>query len=105
MLKSFRLLSLIEGLSLITLLLIAMPARRYFGLDFVWPVGMAHGLLWIAYVLMSLAVSHLQRWSVGFWLLSLLCSVLPFGFVLLDWRLKHLAAPADASAPMSAASE
>lgn len=94
-LRSFRLLSLIEGLSLITLLLIAMPARNYFGIDFVWPVGMAHGLLWIAYVLMSLVVSHLQRWSVLVWLLALVCSVLPFGFLLMDRRLK----PESAMAP------
>lgn len=91
MLKSFRLLSLIEGLSLITLLLIALPARATLGIDFVWPVGMAHGLLWLAYVLMSLLVSHLQRWSVLMWLLALVCSVLPFGFLLLDWRLRHRA--------------
>jgi integral membrane protein len=90
-LKSFRLLSLIEGLSLITLLLIAMPARAKLGIDFVWPVGMAHGLLWMAYVLMSLVVSHLQRWSVLMWLLALVCSVLPFGFLLLDWRLRQRA--------------
>lgn len=88
MLKSFRLLSLVEGLSLITLLFIAMPARYQFGIDFVWPVGMAHGLLWLAYVAFSLVVSHLQRWSVWLWLLALLCSVLPFGFLLLDRRLK-----------------
>ena len=61
MLNSFRLLSLIEGLSLITLLFIAMPARYQFGVDFVWPVGMAHGVLWLAFVVMSLLVSHLQR--------------------------------------------
>ncbi len=89
MLKSFRLLSLIEGLSLITLLFIAMPARYLFGVDFVWPVGMAHGLLWMAYVVLSLAVSHAQRWSVLVWLLALLCSVIPFGFVLLDRRLQR----------------
>jgi len=88
-LKSFRLLSLVEGLSLITLLFIAMPARYQLGVDFVWPVGMAHGLLWLAYVAFSLVVSHLQRWSVWLWLLALLCSVLPFGFLLLDWRLKR----------------
>jgi integral membrane protein len=88
-LKSFRLLSLIEGLSLITLLFIAMPARYLFGVDFVWPVGMAHGLLWMAYVVLSLAVSHAQRWSVLVWLLALLCSVIPFGFVLLDRRLQR----------------
>ena len=89
MLKSFRLLSLIEGLSLITLLFIAMPMRYQLGIDFVWPVGMAHGVLWLAYVLVSLLVSHLRKWSVGAWLLALLCSVVPFGFLLLDARLRR----------------
>ena len=98
MLNSFRLLSLIEGLSLITLLFIAMPARYQFGVDFVWPVGMAHGVLWLAFVVMSLLVSHLQRWSIGAWLLALLCSVLPFGFLLLDARLRREMAKASAPA-------
>ena len=89
MLKSFRLLSLVEGLSLLVLLFIAMPAKYKFGHDFVWPVGMTHGVLWLAYVLMSLVVSHLRKWSVGAWLLALLSSVIPFGFVLLDRRLKR----------------
>lgn len=89
MLKAFRLLSLIEGISLITLLFIAMPAKYQFGHDFVWPVGMTHGVLWLTFVVMSLVVSHLQRWSVLVWLLALLCSVIPFGFVVLDARLKR----------------
>ena len=89
MLKLFRLLSLIEGLSLITLLFIAMPFRYQLGIDFVWPVGMTHGVLWLAFFVLSLAVSHAQRWSVPVWLLALLCSVIPFGFVYLDKRLKR----------------
>jgi integral membrane protein len=89
MLRSFRLLSLIEGLSLLVLLFVAMPAKYQFGHDFVWPVGMTHGVLWMAYVLASLLVSHLLKWSVGAWLLALLSSVVPFGFVLLDRRLKR----------------
>ena len=92
MLKAFRLLSLIEGLSLLTLLFIAMPAKYKFGHDFVWPVGMTHGVLWLAYVVMSLGVSHVRRWSVPFWLLALLSSVVPFGFVFLDSRLKRQSA-------------
>ena len=98
MLNAFRLLSLIEGLSLITLLFVAMPARYQFGVDFVWPVGMAHGVLWLGFVVMSLLVSHLQRWSIGAWLLALLCSVLPFGFLLLDARLRREMAKASAPA-------
>lgn len=96
MLKSFRLLSLIEGLSLIVLLFIAMPAKYKFGHDFVFPVGMTHGVLWMVYVVASLVVSHLQRWSVLMWALSLLCSVLPFGFLLLDYKLRRDANMANA---------
>ena len=90
MLKMFRVLSLIEGLSLITLFLIAMPAKYYFGLfDVIWPVGMTHGILWLAYVGLSLPVSHTQKWSVMFWLLVLVASVIPFACFVLDRKLKQ----------------
>jgi integral membrane protein len=47
MLKNFRILSLIEGLSLLVLLFVAMPAKYHFGFnDAVSYTGMAHGLLW-----------------------------------------------------------
>jgi integral membrane protein len=88
MLKVFRILSVAEGLSLITLLFIAMPAKYQFGVDFLWPVGMTHGVLWLAFVAGSLVVSHRLQWSVWAWLLALLCSVVPFGFLLLDRRLR-----------------
>lgn len=88
-LKTFRALSLIEGLSLVTLLFIALPLRNYFDINIVWPVGMTHGVLWLVYLVMSLAVSHKQKWSVLFWLVAVVLSVLPFGFLLLDARLKR----------------
>lgn len=94
MLKLFRMLGFIEGLSLITLLFIAMPAKYHFGYDFLWPVGMTHGVLWLAYSFLSLMVSHKQNWSVMFWLLVLLSSVTPFGFFFLDAKLKNEAVPA-----------
>jgi integral membrane protein len=99
MLKFFRVLSLVEGLSLLTLLLIAMPAKYQFGYDFIWPVGMTHGVLWLAFVLASLVVSHVQRWSVLAWVLALGCSVVPFGFVFLDRRLKRELAGAGEASP------
>ena len=89
MLRSFRLLSLIEGLSLITLFFIAMPAKYQFGFDqAVFYTGMTHGLLWFAYFVFSLAVSHAQRWSVMFWLAVLAASVIPFAFIFLDRKLR-----------------
>lgn len=89
MLKTFRILSLIEGISLLALLFIAMPAKYQFGYDFVFPVGMTHGVLWIGYVVLSLAVSHQQRWSVMKWLMALGASVIPFACILIDKRLKR----------------
>jgi len=89
MLKLFRTLGLVEGLSLLTLLFIAMPARYQFGYDFVWQAGMTHGILWLAYVTLSMPVSHKQGWSVMFWMLVLLSSVTPFAVFFLDSRLKR----------------
>ncbi len=88
MLNIFRKLSIIEGISLILLLFIAMPAKYYFGFpSAVWYVGMAHGLLWIAYVIGSFVVSHQQKWSIGFWLVVLFASITPFACFLLDKKL------------------
>ena len=89
MLKTFRTLSLIEGASLVTLFFIAMPAKYQFGYDFVWQVGMTHGLLWLAYVTLSLPVSHKQNWPVMFWMLVLLASIIPFACLFLDNKLKQ----------------
>ena len=88
MLSFFRMLSLLEGLSLITLLVIAMPAKYHFGVvDNIWMVGMTHGILWLCYFVFSLVVSHLQKWSVMFWMLVLLTSVVPFACFFLDRKL------------------
>ena len=89
MLNFFRIFSFVEGLSLLTLLLIAMPAKYKFGYDFLWPVGMAHGVLWLSYIVLSLPLSHKQKWSVLYWLLVLVCSVIPFAFLFLDGRFKR----------------
>lgn len=89
MLSFFRKLGLIEGLSLIVLLCIAMPAKYQFGyVDSIWQVGMTHGVLWTAYFVVSLAVSHQQKWSVMFWLLVLFASIIPFACFFLDKKLK-----------------
>ena len=89
MLSFFRKLSLFEGISLIVLLFIAMPAKYQFGyFDSVWVVGMTHGVLWLAYLAVSLVVSHQQKWSIMFWLLVLFASVIPFACFFLDGKLK-----------------
>jgi len=98
--KQFRLLSLIEGCSLLILLFIAMPLKYYLGIrEPVFYVGMTHGVLFLSYGAMSLAVSHKQNWSVGYWLVILFAGIIPFGFLLIDKKLRQPSAEPLASEP------
>ena len=91
MISLFRKISLIEGISLIFLLLVAMPAKYHFGaFDVIWIAGMTHGVLWLGYFIFSLSVSHQQKWSVMFWLVVLLASVIPFACFFLDRKLSRM---------------
>jgi len=93
--KSFRLISLIEGVSLLVLLFIAMPLKYKLGMsEAVWYAGTTHGTLFLIYLVMSLVTSHQQQWPVIKWLLIFLAGVLPFGFVAVDKKLKKEMVPA-----------
>ena len=89
MLNKFRVFSIIEGTSLLILLFIAMPAKYVLGVGTIVPVvGMVHGLLFMAYMVFSLMVSHRQQWSIIKWLLVFLAGVVPFGFFASDYYLR-----------------
>ena len=78
MLKLFRIASLLEGCSY---LLILTASFGIISREFIFPIGMAHGVLFLLYFVLSLLASHKQGWSVGLWLLVLLAAVVPFAFV------------------------
>ncbi|ALP54420.1 hypothetical protein Tel_15405 [Candidatus Tenderia electrophaga] len=89
MLNSFRLISLIEGLSFLVLLFIAMPLKYYWGHpEAVSVVGMTHGMLFIAYVGLALLAAQRHGWSDRFILAVMLAGMLPFGCFVLEARLK-----------------
>jgi integral membrane protein len=78
MLKIFRVASLLEGCSY---LLILTASFGIISREFVFPIGMAHGVLFLLYFVLSLLASHKQGWSVGLWLLVLLAAIVPFAFI------------------------
>jgi len=87
--RTLRLLCLIEGISLILLLGVAMPLKYLAGEPLaVRYVGMVHGLLWLALLVMLVAVTWRQRWSFGRCLAVFVSSVLPFGFLVIDRRMR-----------------
>ncbi|CAN5584149.1 DUF3817 domain-containing protein [soil metagenome] len=63
--------------------------------------GMAHGLVFIAFVITAVFAGVAFKWATGTWLLALLASIVPLGSVIfLIWadRMRLLAEPADSAA-------
>jgi len=83
-----RIVGFIEGLSYLLLLGVAMPLKYLAGQpEMVRVVGMAHGVLFVAYVLLVLYVMFDLSWSLWKGFLALSASVIPFGTFWADVRL------------------
>jgi integral membrane protein len=84
-----RILAIVEGVSLLTLLFIAMPLKYQFGLpEVVTMVGWIHGLLFMGFVFVAMSVAQKKDWSEGFTFLLVLSSMVPFGMVFMDKRIR-----------------
>ena len=84
-----RLAGMIEGLSFLELVFVAMP-RKYVWDDPTWVshVGMAHGLLFILFCFALADAKSSENWSIRQALLPFVASLIPFGPFLVDGRLK-----------------
>ena len=84
-----RRIGIIEGISYLVLLFIAMPLKYFADLPiFVQIFGMAHGILFVLFVLMLLVVWFRHGWSFIRVLGAFAASLLPFGTFVLDARLR-----------------
>lgn len=80
MLKFFKIIALLEGISLLVLFFFAMPMKRIFGQpEYIFPVGMAHGLLFIAYIIMAIMLKFEEDWSAKKLAIISAASIIPFG--------------------------
>ena len=87
MIKVFRIISYLEGISYILLLFIAVPIKYYADdPSLVKLLGMPHGLLFVAYVILSFVSSKEYRWNSKKTLVVLISSVIPFGTFYVDYK-------------------
>ena len=86
MLNAFRLISAIEGISYLLILCVTLGliSREY-----VFFLGMAHGVLFMLYLASSLIASYRQAWSLTVWLLLAIASVIPFAFIAVEIFIKR----------------
>lgn len=89
---TFRIVSILEGLSYLILLFIAVPIK-YIGGDESWVkmFGMPHGLLFVAYIILAYLVKSELNWNTKTFLIVLAASVIPFGTFYIDK--KYLRSP------------
>lgn len=88
--KRFILISILEGLSFLVLLGIAMPLKYFAGYPMaVTIVGSLHGLFFVLYMIALAFAALKNRWSFGLVFGGLVASVLPFGPFVFDSYLKR----------------
>jgi integral membrane protein len=84
-LKTFRIIAVLEGISFLVLLFIAMPLK--YMMDQPLPVritGMIHGILFIAFVFYLMMVKSELNWPPKKVFIAFIASLLPFGTFVLD---------------------
>ncbi len=78
--KQFKWVSTLEGLSFLLLLGIAMPLKYVWGLpEAVKVIGMAHGILFILYIMGAYWMKEKLQWNTVTFMVVLFCAILPFG--------------------------
>ncbi|MGB3775235.1 MAG: DUF3817 domain-containing protein [Leeuwenhoekiella sp.] len=85
MLRFFKAISILEGISFLGLLLITMPLKYFFDnpLPNQW-LGMAHGVLFILYIVFAIVVGRKLKWSIKTVLIVFICSIIPLGTFWMD---------------------
>ena len=75
-----RIVAFLEGISFLLLMFVAVPMKYMGGYTHATQeIGMAHGVLFVLYVLMVIPVQYELKWKPMTTALVLLASILPFG--------------------------
>ncbi|MGB0777939.1 MAG: DUF3817 domain-containing protein [Flavobacteriaceae bacterium] len=83
----FRIISFLEGLSYLLLLFIATPIKYIQGDEtYVKILGMPHGLLFVAYVVLAFLIKDEMQWKTPDFIKVLLASIIPFGTFYVDYK-------------------
>ena len=85
MLKTFKIVALLEGISFIIMMLVGMPLKYIGGNDIlIKKLGMPHGILFMAYVVIAILIYSQMKWTIKDLLIVLACSLIPFGTFWMD---------------------
>lgn len=81
MIKVFKFIAISEGISYLVLffnMLVIKPNHLDLYKSLLFPIGMAHGLLFISYVIIAFRIKNNQNWSLKDLFFVQIASLLPF---------------------------
>lgn len=85
-----RTIGILEGISFLVLLGIAMPVKYMLGIpELVKYVGWAHGVLFVLYIAAVVHVYITYNWSILKVMITMVASLIPFGPFIIDRKLKE----------------
>lgn len=83
----FRIISLLEGLSYLLLLFIAVPLKYFYGNEILVKIlGMPHGILFILYIFFSVILKNKMNWNIKQTIEIMTASIIPFGTFYIDYK-------------------
>lgn len=87
-LRSLSILGLLEGISLVLLLFVAIPVKYLLHHEqLVKILGPIHGGVFLLYIFVAIVVALEYKWGVVKFLLVLAASVVPFGFLYVEYKM------------------
>ncbi|MBC8142097.1 MAG: DUF3817 domain-containing protein [Armatimonadetes bacterium] len=86
--KNHHVIGIMEGVSFLLLMGVAVPIKRIFG-DGSWVtvIGSLHGALFVLYLIAVSLAAPVMKWRPATTFLALIASVVPFGTFVLEWYL------------------
>lgn len=88
--KTLSQVGMLEGMSFLLLLGVAMPLKYMYGMsEAVRFVGSAHGVLFIAYLLVLFSTANRVKFPLWGMPLGVIAAILPFGPFAFDYLLKR----------------
>ena len=93
-LNVYRVLATVVGVSIIILVLVALPLNELHRVNPAWfplgssaqklgdginmTLGTAHGIIYMVFLVVAFLLSRMARWSISFTIVTLICGTIPF---------------------------
>ncbi|MBC7642510.1 MAG: DUF3817 domain-containing protein [Flavobacterium sp.] len=85
MLKFFKLIAILEGISSVLLFFVAVPMKYIFhNKQFIRPFGMAHGFLFTIFVIIAFVFAITYEWNFKKIFIVFVCAIIPCGTFYVD---------------------